>query len=85
MLCLRAERSVDAMSRKIEDMLRLVLMNQIEIMSALNEILDEEPLTEDDHKYRPELRANLAESIEQTLDRLKSAGTTEAAPDEQEH
>jgi hypothetical protein len=84
MPCLQAKRAVDAMSRKIEDMLRLVLMNQIEIMSALNEILDEEPLTEDDHKYRAELRANLAESIEQTLDRLKSASTTEA-PDEQEH
>jgi hypothetical protein len=84
MPCLRAKRAVNAMSRKIEDMLRLVLMNQIEIMSALNEILDEEPLTEDDHKYRAELRANLAESIEQTLDRLKSASTTEA-PDEQEH
>ena len=73
------------MSQKLEDMLRLVLMNQIEIMSALNEILDEAPLTEDDHKYRAELRANLTESIEQTLDRLKSAGTMEAAPDEPEH
>jgi hypothetical protein len=73
------------MSQKLEDMLRLVLMNQIEIMSALNEILDEEPLTEDDHKYRAELRANLTESVEQTLDRLRSAGTTEAAADELEH
>lgn len=73
------------MTQKLEDMLRLVLMNQIEIMSALNEILEEEPLTEDVHKYRAELRANLAESIEQTMDRLKSAGTTEADPDEQEH
>ena len=85
MPCLQAKRAVDAMSRKIEDMLRLMLMNQIEIMSALSEILDEEPLTEDDHKYRAELRANLAVSMEQTLDRLKCAGTTETAPDEQEH
>ena len=80
-----AERAVDAMSRKIEDMLRLVLMNQIEFMSALNEILDEEPLTKDDHKYRAELRANLAVSMEQTLDRLKSAGTMGTASDEREH
>jgi hypothetical protein len=62
------------MTQKLEDMLRLVLMNQIEIMSALSELLDEEPLTEDDHKYRSELRANLTESVEQTLDRLKGAG-----------
>ena len=85
MPCLGAKRAVNAMSQKLEEMRRLVLMNQIEIMSALNEILDEEPLTEDDHKYRAELRANLKESVEQTLDRLKSVGTTEAAPDEQEH
>ncbi len=45
MPCLRARRAVNAMSQKLEDMLRLVLMNQIEFMSALNEILDEEPLT----------------------------------------
>ncbi len=59
------------MSQKLEDMLRLVLLNQIEIMAALDELLGEEPETEDDDEHRAELRANLTESIEQTLERLK--------------
>ncbi len=62
------------MSQKLEDMLRLALMNQIEIMSALDELLGEEPETEEDEEHRAELRANLTESIEQTLEHLKGSG-----------
>jgi hypothetical protein len=36
------------MSQKLEDVLRLALMNQIEIMSALDELLGAEPETEED-------------------------------------
>ena len=65
------------MSQKLEDMLRLVLMNQIEIMAALDELLDAEPVTEEDLEHRADLRANLTESIEQTLDRLKGSNPQE--------
>ncbi len=59
------------MSQKLEDMLRLVLMNQIEVMTALDELLGPEPETEEDLATRAEVQANLAESIEQTLEHLK--------------
>ncbi len=59
------------MSDKIERMLRVVMMNQIEIMTALEELLSPEELTEDDHADRAEVRANLDEAIEQTVDTLK--------------
>lgn len=69
-----------AMTRKLEDMLRLVLMNQTEIMAALDELLGEEPETEEDDEHRAELRANLTESIEQTLEVLKGSSRGEAGP-----
>jgi hypothetical protein len=65
------------MTQKLEDMLRLVLMNQIEIMAALDELLDGESVTDEDVEHRADLRANLSESIEQTLDRLKSSNPEE--------
>ena len=68
------------MSQKLEDMLRLVLMNQIEIMAALDELLDGEPATEEDLEHRADLRANLTESMEQTLDRLKGLHQEEPSP-----
>ncbi len=68
------------MSQKLEDMLRLALMNQIEIMSALDELLGEEPETEEDEEHRAELRANLTESIEQTLEHLKGSGPSTPSP-----
>jgi hypothetical protein len=68
------------MSQKLEDMLQLVLMNQIEIMAALNELLDAVPATEEDIEHRADLRANLTESIEQTLDRLKGLHQEEPSP-----
>ncbi len=56
------------MSAKLEWMLRITLMNQIEIMTGLEELLSPETLSEDDHA---EVRANLDEAIEQTLTALK--------------
>jgi hypothetical protein len=59
------------MSEKLERMLRIALMNQVEIMTALEEMLGPEPETEDDLASRAEIRANLGEAIEQTIDSLK--------------
>ncbi len=59
------------MSEKLEQMLRMVLMNQIEVMTALDELLGPEPQTEDDLATRAEVQANLTEAIEQTLASLK--------------
>ncbi len=59
------------MSEKLERMLRIVMMNQIEIMTGLEELLSPETLSEDDHADRAEVRANLDEAIEQTLAALK--------------
>jgi hypothetical protein len=52
-------------------MLRMVLMNQIELMAALDELLGPEPDTEEDIATRAEIQANLNEAIEQTLASLK--------------
>ena len=60
------------MSDTLERMLRIALMNQVEIMSALEELLGPEPLSEDDHATRAEIRTNIGEAIEQTIDSLKS-------------
>ena len=60
------------MSEKLERMLRITLMNQIEIMTALEELLGPEPLSEDDHASRGEVRANLNDAIEQTIASLKN-------------
>jgi hypothetical protein len=68
------------MSQELEEMLRLVLMNQTEIMAALDELLGEEPQTEEDDEHRSELRANLTESIEQTLETLKGSSREEPDP-----
>ena len=59
------------MSATLEHMLRMVLMNQIEVMTALDELLGPEPDTEDDLATRAEIQANLNEAIEQTLASLK--------------
>ncbi len=59
------------MSEKLERMLRITLMNQVEIMTALEELLGPEPETEDDLAGRAEVQANLAEAIEQTIASLK--------------
>ncbi len=59
------------MSEKLERMLRITLMNQIEIMTALEELLGPEPLSKDDHASRGEVRANLSDAIEQTIASLK--------------
>jgi acetylornithine deacetylase/succinyl-diaminopimelate desuccinylase-like protein len=59
------------MSEKLERMLRIVMMNQVEIMTALEELLSLETLTDDDHADRAEIRANLDEAIEQTVEALK--------------
>ena len=45
------------MSEKLERMLRIALMNQIEIMTALEELLGPEPLSEGDHASRAEVQA----------------------------
>ena len=60
------------MSDTLERMLRIALMNRVEIMSALEELLGPEPLSEDDHATRAEIRANIGEALEQTIDALKS-------------
>ena len=52
-------------------MLCIALMNQIEIMTALEELLGPKPETEDDLASRGEVRANLNDAIEQTLAALK--------------
>jgi hypothetical protein len=59
------------MSATLERMLRMVLMNQIEVMAALDELLGPEPDTEEDIATRAEIQANLNEAIEQTLASLK--------------
>ena len=59
------------MSATLEHMLRMVLMNQIEVMTALDELLGPEPDTEDDIATRAEIQANLNEAIEHTLASLK--------------
>ena len=69
------------MSDTLERMLRIALMNQVEIMSALEELLGPEPLSEDDHATRSEIRANIGEALEQTIDSLKSLkGQSPAGP-----
>ena len=60
------------MSEKLERMLRIELMNQVEIMTALEELLGPEPESEDDLATRAEVRANLDEAIDQTIEALKS-------------
>ncbi len=65
------------MSERLEEMVRLVLMNQIEIMAGLEELLGETPLTEDDHDQRAEMRTNLSEAVEQTLAHLKRHRSTD--------
>lgn len=60
------------MSDALERMLRIALMNQVEIMSALEELLGPAPLSEDDHATRVEIRVNIGEALEQTIDSLKS-------------
>ncbi len=59
------------MSEKLERMLRIALMNQVELMTALEELLGPEPETDDDLASREEVRANLSEAIEQTIESLK--------------
>ncbi len=59
------------MSATLEHMLRMVLMNQVEVMTALDELLGPEPDTEDDIATRAEIQANLNEAIEHTLASLK--------------
>ena len=66
------------MSEKLERMLRMALMNQVEIMTALEELLGPEPETEDDLAGRAEVQANLAEAMEQTIASLKDL--TEQGP-----
>ncbi len=53
------------MSEKLERMLRIALMNQVEIMTALEELLGPEPETEDD-------LASRGEAIDQTIETLKA-------------
>ncbi len=59
------------MSEKLERMLRIALMNQIEIMTALEELLGPEPQSEDDLASRGEIRINLGDAIEETIQSLK--------------
>ncbi len=59
------------MNEKLERMLRITLMNQVEIMTALEELLGPEPETEDDLAGRAEVQANLSDAIEQTIASLK--------------
>ena len=59
------------MSATLERMLRMVLMNQIEVMAALDELLGPEPDTEEDIATRAEIQADLDEAMEQTLASLK--------------
>ena len=59
------------MSATLEHMMRMVLMNQVEVMTALDELLGPEPDTEDDIATRAEIQANLNEAIEHTLASLK--------------
>ncbi len=70
------------MSEKLERMLRIALMNQIEIMTALEELLSPETLTDEDHADRAEIRANLDEAIEQTVETLKDLRGQGASEDE---
>jgi hypothetical protein len=60
------------MSEKLERMLRIALMNQVEIMTALEELLGPEPESEDDLATRAEVQVNLTESIDQTIQALKA-------------
>ncbi len=66
------------MNEKLVRMLRITLMNQVEIMTALEELLGPEPLTEDDLASRAEIRVNLGDAIEETIQSLK--GLKEQAP-----
>ncbi len=59
------------MSEKLERMLRTVMMNQIEIMTALEDLLGREPVTQEDHDRRDETRAALSDAIEYSLDQMK--------------
>ena len=60
------------MTEKLEHMLRIALANQVEIMTALEELLGPEPESEDDLATRAEVQANLTESIDQTIEALKA-------------
>ncbi len=59
------------MSEKLERMLRIALMNQVEIMTALEELLGPEPESDDDAATRAEVQANLTEAIDQTIEALQ--------------
>jgi hypothetical protein len=59
------------MSEKLERMLRTVMMNQIEIMTALEDLLGQEPVTQEDYDHRDQTRAALSDAIEHSLDHLK--------------
>ncbi len=59
------------MSEKLERMLRIALMNQVEIMTALEELLGPEPQSQDDLASRAEIRINLGDAIEETIQSLK--------------
>ncbi len=60
------------MTETLERMMRVVMMNQIEIMTALEELLSPETLSDEEHADRAEIRANLDEAIEQTVITLKA-------------
>jgi hypothetical protein len=66
-------------SEKLERMLRIALMNQVEIMTALEELLGPEPEHEDDLATRAEVQANLTEAIDQTMEALKASKDQEPA------
>ena len=59
------------MSEKLERMLRIMMMNQIEIMTALEDLLGREPVTQGDYDRRDQTRAALSDAIEHSLDYLK--------------
>ena len=59
------------MTEKLEHMLRIALANQVEIMTALEELLGPKPESEDDLATRAEVQANLTEAIDQTIEALK--------------
>ena len=59
------------MSEKLEQMLRTVMMNQIEIMTALEDLLGRAPVTQEDYDRRDQTRAALSDGIDHSLDHLK--------------
>ena len=60
------------MDDQVEQLLRVTIMNQVEIMRALEELLAPPPTTLEGLDQRRQLRSDIGEAIDVTLDIMKA-------------